>query len=223
MVFSIAVATRLGPGFWKLNTSILEDEEYIDLIGKFWGCWCQAQTGYPTFAKWWDAGKSRIKGITIAYCSHKAKRESATRDLLRRLAGLLNRVDAGFVACMAPYQSTLAQLERLDVAAARGTQVCFRSCWIEEGESSSAFFLPQERKSRVDHRISGLKQENGSILSSPKGLCSTFLSFILPYFLPSQLMLMLKILYLRPWSRRYWKNRPKPVTATCHQRSVLLP
>ena len=128
MVFSIPEAAPLGPGVWKLNTSILEDEEYIDLVSKFWGHWRQVQTGYPTLAKWWDAGKSRIKGITIAYCSQKAKKESATRDLLTRLAShLKSRVDAGFVAYMAAYRSTFAQLERLDVVAARGAQVRSRS------------------------------------------------------------------------------------------------
>ena len=79
--------------------------------------------------------------------------------------------------CMAPYPSTLAHLERLDVAAARGAQVRSRSRWIEEGESSSAFFLRQEGKCGVDRRISALRQANGSIASSPHALCGLFQSF----------------------------------------------
>ena len=175
------------------------------------------QGAYPTLAKWWDAGKSRIKGITIAYCAQKTKKESATCDLLTRLAcHLKSRVDAGFVDCMAPYRSTLAQLERLDVAAARGAQV--RSRWIEEGESSSAFYLRQERKCGVDRRISALRQANGSIVSSP-----SFSPFTLLYFLLSPLTLLLKIHFLSPWSRRYQKTRPRSVRATCQWMSALLP
>ena len=180
MGFSIPETAPLGQGVWKLNTSILDDDEYTELINSFWGRWRLAQTAYPTLAKWWDAGKSRIKGITIAYCSQKTKKESATRDLLTRLAcHLKSRVDAGFVDCMAPYRSTLAQLERLDAAAARGAQVRSRSRsrWIEEGESWSAFFLRQERKCGVDRRISPLRQANGSIVSSPRALCGLFQSF----------------------------------------------
>ena len=78
---------------------------------------------------------------------------------------------------MAPYRSTLAQLERLDVAAARGAQMHSRSHWIEEGESSSAFFLCQERKCGVKRRISALRQSNGSIVSSPSDLRGLFQSF----------------------------------------------
>ena len=86
MGFSLPETAPLGQRVWKLNTSILDDDEYTQLINTFWGHWRQAQTAYPTLAKWWDAVKSRIKGITIAYCSQKTKKESATRDLLTRLA-----------------------------------------------------------------------------------------------------------------------------------------
>ena len=83
---------------------------------------------------------------------------------------------------MVPYRSTLTQIERLDIAAARGAQVRSRSRWIEEGESSSAFFLRQEKKCGVDGRISALRQGNGSIVSSPGDLCETFQSFYTSLF-----------------------------------------
>ena len=54
MVFSILEAAQPGPGVWKLNTSILDDAEYVELISTFWGRWHQAQGGYPSLVKWWD-------------------------------------------------------------------------------------------------------------------------------------------------------------------------
>ena len=130
MVFAIPEAAQPGPGVWKLNTSILDDAEYVVLISTFWGRWRQAQGGYPSLVKWWDAGKSRIKGITIAYSSQKAQRATAAHDLQTGLAShLKGRVDAGFVDCMVPYRSTLAQIERLDIAAARGAQVRSLRTW----------------------------------------------------------------------------------------------
>ena len=147
IVFSIPEAAQPGLGVWKLNTSILEDDKYVDLISTFWGHWRQAQGSYPSVIKWWDAGKSRIKGITIAYSFQKAQRASAARDLLTRLAShLKSHVDVGFVDCMVPYRSTLAQLEQLDITAARGAQVRSRSRWSEEGESLSAIFSPARGK-----------------------------------------------------------------------------
>lgn len=76
---------------------------------------------------------------------------------------------------MAPYRSTLAQLEQLDVAAVLGAQV--HSRWIEEGESSSAFFLRQERKCGVDWHISVLRQGMVLLYLLPRDLCGQFQSF----------------------------------------------
>ena len=57
-----------GPGVWKLNLSVLNDPEYIILISNFWSDWLAAQPRFPTLAKWWDKGKSIIKGLIIRYC-----------------------------------------------------------------------------------------------------------------------------------------------------------
>ena len=57
-----------GPGVWKLKLSVSNDPEYISLITNFWSNWRAAQLRFPTLAKWWDKGKSIIKGLTIRYC-----------------------------------------------------------------------------------------------------------------------------------------------------------
>ena len=102
----------------------------------------------------------------------------STHDLLTYPAQHLKaQVDAGFNSCVAPKRSTLAQLETLDSKAARGAQVRSRTRWIEDGESSSAFILHQERKCGVDCTISALRREDGSVVSSPEDLCSSFSSF----------------------------------------------
>ena len=84
--------------------------------------------------------------------------------------------------CMVPYRSTVAQIERLDIAAARGAQVRSRSRWIEEGESSWAFFPREEKKCGVDRRISALRQ--GMVPSClPLGIfVRLFSRFTLLYF-----------------------------------------
>ena len=48
IVFSIPEAAQPGPGVWKLNTSILDDDKYVYLISTFWGRWRQAQGSYPS-------------------------------------------------------------------------------------------------------------------------------------------------------------------------------
>ena len=54
---SIPDATPPGPGFWKLNTSVLDDPEYFQLVNDAWQCWHSYIPLFPSLAKWWDAGK----------------------------------------------------------------------------------------------------------------------------------------------------------------------
>ena len=61
-----------GPSLWKLNTSVLEEEGYVHLISNFLNGWrCQSHL-FPSLVKWWEMGKSRIKGLTVHYCCSRS-------------------------------------------------------------------------------------------------------------------------------------------------------
>ena len=128
--------------------------------------------------KWWDGGKSLIKGLTIHYCCWKAGARSRLRDLLVRLIDHLKaKVDLGSSSCLGPYHSALAELAPLDSHVAKGAQVRSRVKWVEEGESSSLYFFRLERKRGSDRWISALRDEDDSIVSSPHDLCTSLSSF----------------------------------------------
>ena len=167
-----------GPGFWKLNTSVLNDPEYVALISDAWSSWRRSISRFPSLVKWWDAGKSLVKGLTIRFCCLKSSARSGLRDLLVRLIDhLKSKVDLGSSSCLGPYHSALAELAAMDFQAARGTQVRSRAKWVEEGESSSAYFLHLGRKHGSDRWISALRDGDGSIVSSPPDLCASLSSF----------------------------------------------
>lgn len=65
---SVPDAVPPGPGLWKLNTSVLADDEYYDLIAAAWRNWRASISRFPSLAKWWEKGKSLVKGLTIKYC-----------------------------------------------------------------------------------------------------------------------------------------------------------
>ena len=97
-----------GPGLWKLNVSILEEREYFDITSGFWVQWKYRKAVYSSLTKWWEDGKSKIKGLTISYCCWRSRQASQCRDVLTRLAEhLKGRVDAGFLSCLGPYRSVL--------------------------------------------------------------------------------------------------------------------
>ena len=98
--------------------------------------------------------------------------------MLSRLVDHLKaRIDEGHHSCLGPYQSALAELARLDLEAARGSQVRSRVKWVEDGETSSSFSFRLERKQSMDRCVSPLRESDGTIISDIGGLCQSFASF----------------------------------------------
>ena len=140
-----------GPGLWNVNTSVLEEDEYCRLITDFWTDWRDCKLCFSSLSKWWEAGKGKIKGLTVSYCVRRSRKASWSRDLLTRLAVHLKAcLDAGCLSVLGVYWSTLEQLSAIDVAAAQGAQVRSHVQWVEEGEVLSAYFFRLEKKRSTD-------------------------------------------------------------------------
>ena len=175
---SVPQAVTMGSGLWKLNVSVLEELDYFRLISDFWAGWQHRMPAFPSLSDWWEMGKSRIKGLTIDYCCRHSKSKSPERDLLARLASHLKfRLYHGVLSCLQAYKSVLERLAALDLVAAKGAQVCSCIRWVEEGESSSAFFFCLEKKRAADRLISGFRLDDGSVVNSTTGLLEAFSSF----------------------------------------------
>ena len=167
-----------GPGLWKLNISILAESAYFTLISSAWQDWRSSIPRFASLAKWWEGGKSLIKGLTIRYCCERSKTRSANRELLVRLIEHLKaKVDNGSSSCVAPYHSALEALAKIDLELAKGAQVRSRARWVEEGETSSAYFFRLEKKLGANRWISATRLDDGSIVSSPAELCASFTAF----------------------------------------------
>ena len=138
--------------------SILEEREYFDIISDFWAQWNYCKPVYSSLAKWWEDGKSKIKGLTISYCCRRSRQASQRRGVLTRLAEHLKGcVDTGCSSCIGPSRSVLEQLSKWDIEAAKGAQVQSRVHWVEDGEVSSAFFFRFKKKRVADRWIAALR------------------------------------------------------------------
>ena len=113
--------TPPGPGLWKLNVSILDDDSYISLITDFWANWRLTQPNFSSLACWWDEGQRQIKNLTTRFCCSRSATNKQNRDLLVRLiTHLKERVDRGFSSCIEPYLSALSDLAKFDSEKAKG-------------------------------------------------------------------------------------------------------
>lgn len=68
-----------APRLWKLNTSILEESDYVRQIKNLWSRWHDQKERFPSLAKWWEASKSRIKELSINYCCAKSSDNAVDR------------------------------------------------------------------------------------------------------------------------------------------------
>ena len=65
---------ELGPGVWKLNTSILPDPDYQTQVNLFWNLWKTKKQDFPSLTEWWDEGKFEIGRLTKSFCLTRKKR-----------------------------------------------------------------------------------------------------------------------------------------------------
>ena len=109
---------------------------------KFWADWRCRRPSFSSIMDWWELGKSKIKGITIAFCKELVAKRRCLRGLLSNLAQhLKSKVDNGVLSCIGSYKNTLSEIARIDREVAKGAQIRGRVQCVEEGENLSAFFF----------------------------------------------------------------------------------
>ena len=167
-----------GPGRWKLNVSILKDQDFISAVTDFWASWRLAKASFCSLQAWWDRGKEKIKGIAVNFCVRKARDSNQSRSLLVNLSNHLKaKIDLGQVSLLGVFESVQSRIASIDLAAAKGAQVRARVRWAEEGESSSKYFFRLEKKRGADNWIPAMKSSDGDIVSDISGICDSWVSF----------------------------------------------
>ena len=110
---SVPDIVPLGPGLWKFNILMLEDDGCCQLIREFWADWRSRRSSFPTVMDWGELGKSKIKGITILFCKDLVPKRRCLRGLLSNLAQhVKSKADNWVISCIGPYQNTFSEIER---------------------------------------------------------------------------------------------------------------
>ena len=82
---------KLGPGVWQLNTSVLRDKEYVDLINDFWETWQGRKGDFASMSDWWEEGKINITKIFKKYSANRARKTRQKKSQLYKQLRNLNR------------------------------------------------------------------------------------------------------------------------------------
>lgn len=121
------------------------------------------------------------------------------------------QIDGGRVSLLEVYEGVLHEISLLDKAEAKGTRLCARVRWAEEGEISSRFFLRQESRKGVGSWISAICRPDGSLASSISVICTSWVDFYSDRFTADQVDLSAQDFLLGCLSAKL----PFEASATC--------
>ena len=152
---------NIGPGLWKLNTSLLSHKSVRDKVIRFWSDWRTKKSHFSNVSEWWDAGKSRIKSLLITCGRNLSKSSNQERAcLLNRYRALMGQSVLSD-SDMKELDDVKAQLVNLDYRQVRGHAVRSKAKWIETNEQASKFFFQKATKRAVKKTCSALKTKDG--------------------------------------------------------------
>jgi len=164
---------RKGPGYWKLNSSILEQQEYQkgvkDIIRT-------SQTQFENMRSKrlvWEIIKINVKEYSIQYCKrirkNAHKKEVELQHEINRLEETIGGVknnDPQMQLLLDEKGEKEIMLNEIYDQKVKGCQIRSRAKWVEQGEKSNKFFLGLEKQRQNHNVIERLCTGSGNIVSS---------------------------------------------------------
>ena len=167
----VSLPKTLRQTYWKLNNSILEEENFLSSFIIFWRRILKSKNMFSDVAEWWDkCAKPEIKDFCIGYSvNRKVQRNQTKHYLLSYLKLVLADKDWGEVA------RVKGKLDSLLKADALGVVVRSRFQQNSENERASLFHAAREYKNNRNN-ISSLKI-GGKIVKDEKIIETEVLNF----------------------------------------------
>jgi exonuclease III len=169
--FSIGYsAKQAGKGFWKFNTSLLHDQDYVKNIKNIIKSTAENHNHLADKSLIWEIIKLNIRNFTIPYSADKKRQQnSLLLDLEKRYNELHNLVlsDKANIEETEEFKNVKREIELMEKHKARGAMLRSKCRWIEEGEKNTSYFLRLEKNNYLNKNISQLEVNNEKI-TDPK-------------------------------------------------------
>ena len=142
LTFNVNEIQPRGRGFFKFNSMLLKDKEYVCLIKETIAQFTNDNGRMNDKAMFWDCLKCMIRGKTISYASHLAKKNKQIEmDLLQRIDHLEKHLDE---ANADEYRTCKAELENIYDIKSKGLMTRTKAIIIDADEKPTNYFLNQE-------------------------------------------------------------------------------
>ena len=159
-----------GPGFWKFNSTLLKDPQYIDKIHCTYTPACKYYGHLTDRRLLWEMIKLEIRSATITYSKNKSKGiRNREQELIRKLDHLDGTICNNFSPPPPLIDGVLREYDELktelqSIYEEKGKQAIFRAkCrWVENGERPTKYFFNLEKRNYKKKTISELRLQDDS-------------------------------------------------------------
>ena len=188
---------KRGKGLWKMNNSLLKNEEFTKLIKREINNFKDIHVAtpyHPDFSGnklhgleqivdpilFWDALLANLRGIIINFSRklNKKKKEKKTR-IINRIESLEKIINKGNANLLEYTQLKNANEELIELRQEelKGSLIRSRAEWLNLGEKPSRFFLNLENRNRVNKTLNELKVDDNTILKDPVNIRNAMRDF----------------------------------------------
>ena len=191
----MAANTR-GKGFFKINNSLLNCEDYCETIKKtiVETVLTHALPVYTedfvrqningieiniSWSNFWEVLVLNLRTATISFAIHKKRtRESEEKKLIKEIKGLEETVQSDAnrenIENLELAKESLEQLRKHKV---EGIIIRSRAKWHEEGERSTSYFLNLEKRMFSDKLIASLENGDGKLITDQKEIIKRLVEY----------------------------------------------
>ena len=156
-----------GPGLWKFNSSLTQDDDYTGLMTEFLQEWKLQKERYPDLRTWWNVGKSHIRTITVDFATAKRREKRSLRsNLVRQLC----RAEQEPVPSAGVITDRRRQIREIDEEFISGVIVRSKELWVEQGEKPTKYFFNLEKKRQQKKEMTELISSSGVLLSNSEDI-----------------------------------------------------
>ena len=168
-----SIKDKRGPGFWKLNCSLLYNIDYVNLVTAVIKSTIQESDKENKDPRsTWELIKFNIRSETIKFATHKRKQEKYFTEFyekkiknLEDTVGLyssaqeINRIKEEI-------DFSKEQLEKYLDRYTRAAMIRSRASYYEEGEKNTKYFLGMEKSKQTKKCIHALIDQEGNMITN---------------------------------------------------------
>ena len=163
--------TKRGPGYWKLNCSLLEIEAHRQKIELLIQDWQTKKRSYKSISKWWDDCKLFVR----AELQHISMQESAkNKKQIKRIENEIQRERQNANPNLDSIKEKRDALFQLQLP---GVFIRTKQKLIEEGEKPSKFLYNLEKSQQRNKSITKIRTNDGTLTSEPGEILNSLASY----------------------------------------------